>query len=854
MLAALLALALMLPVFPAADAAETIVYDLSVVKPADSDTADYDEHNVFIKAGDTILVTFKIQFSESASSYAIKWLQNEILYDTGFFYTTRTPGEGNLIDVSFVQYLGAPTVKLSSMSVTLTGPDTAVASFYLRAKTDLADGTTTTLKSEHMLAYDANNARYSVSSRDLTVTIGDKPLPTNTVKYNLAGGTMDATAFPETDAEYLYYDDEEPYYAQTVLTGTKIALPGAPTRDGHTFLGWGFGSQTYEAGASVTVTEDMVFTALWKEWPTVTLDPAGGVLSGSLSYKLRPGEALELPNAEREGYTFLGWFDGSNRVQNTYVVGEESVTLTAKWAKHYTITLDPNGGALSGETSITAAEGSTVSLPAPTRSGYQFSGWSDGGEAAIGGTYVMPSRNVTLKALWAENPTLLLDANGGTLGEGQSAYSLEPGSTVTLPVPVRVGYLFSGWSDGTTLYKTSYTIGSESVTLTAVWEECQHKSAKYELISSTDWEHDEGEHTHSRELCYSAVCPDCGEELTKIETETEGCRYYSDWTITAEGHYHACKVCGAPDEVCNHDFNEGICADCGFQNPNYVVISGGGDEDSGISAETEEGYTVDIKRLLNGISVDVKNAEGEKADAVPGGIKVAIDGVPSGQVLAMIDAKSGKLTGYVAKSYIEGSTVYAILPGSCIVKVVDNYKYFDDVYNGLWFKSAVDFVSSHELFNGTGGGMFSPSAPMTRAMLVTVLHRLEGLPAAGGINSFTDVKDGRWYTDAIIWANENKIVKGYGKGLFGTNDNVTREQMAVILYRYAQTQGVEGKTTSLEGFTDAESVSSWAVEAMQWAVGSGIITGKSGGIVPKGNASRAEVATMLMRLVKLMVM
>lgn len=133
-------------------------------------------------------------------------------------------------------------------------------------------------------------------------------------------------------------------------------------------------------------------------------------------------------------------------------------------------------------------------------------------------------------------------------------------------------------------------------------------------------------------------------------------------------------------------------------------------------------------------------------------------------------------------------------------------------------------------------------------MLVTVLHRLENTPA-GGTSTFPDVAAGTWYTDAVAWAADNGIVTGTGAG-FNPNGNVTREQLAAILYRYAQTIGINtDQKGDLSSFSDNADVSSWAQDAMSWAVGAGLINGKTNGkLDPAGNTTRAEVAAILMRM------
>ena len=176
---------------------------------------------------------------------------------------------------------------------------------------------------------------------------------------------------------------------------------------------------------------------------------------------------------------------------------------------------------------------------------------------------------------------------------------------------------------------------------------------------------------------------------------------------------------------------------------------------------------------------------------------------------------------------------------------------FADVAKDAWYYDAVLFAVTHGLFEGTGGDKFSPDAAMTRAMLVTVLYRLAGSPSVSGTNTFADVENGQWYTDAIIWANQNGIVTGYDNGLFGTNDNITREQMAAILYRYAEYQGYDiSAEGDLSDYSDAESVSTWAEAAMGWASAEGLITGVTETTLsPSGSATRAQVATILMRFV-----
>ena len=180
---------------------------------------------------------------------------------------------------------------------------------------------------------------------------------------------------------------------------------------------------------------------------------------------------------------------------------------------------------------------------------------------------------------------------------------------------------------------------------------------------------------------------------------------------------------------------------------------------------------------------------------------------------------------------------------------VPTYSY-TDVSEKEWYYDAVQYASQNGLMNGVGNGKFDPEGSMTRAMLVTVLWRYEGEPAEGE-NAFTDVPNGTWYTDAVAWAASNGIVGGVGDGKFDPDGSITREQMATILFRYAQNKGIEtSKRGELSGFADSGNVSSWAKDAVQWTVAEKIINGSDGKLLPQGNATRAQVSAILMRFLE----
>lgn len=173
---------------------------------------------------------------------------------------------------------------------------------------------------------------------------------------------------------------------------------------------------------------------------------------------------------------------------------------------------------------------------------------------------------------------------------------------------------------------------------------------------------------------------------------------------------------------------------------------------------------------------------------------------------------------------------------------------FQDVSQGSWYYDSVKYVYDAGLFAGTEPGIFSPDNGMTRGMLVTVLHRMAGQPR-GTVSTFADVESGAWFTPAVAWASANAIVTGYDAATFGPNDFITREQMAAILYRYARYKNFQlTGSADIMAYRDGADVSDWAQEAMSWAIGRGIISGRDdGSLDPKGTATRAEVAAIMMR-------
>lgn len=279
--------------------------------------------------------------------------------------------------------------------------------------------------------------------------------------------------------------------------------------------------------------------------------------------------------------------------------------------------------------------------------------------------------------------------------------------------------------------------------------------------------------------------------------------------------------------------------------------SSGGPGSSGGSISTPTTYAVNVNAATNGaMAADKKTASK--------GTTVTVTASPSkGYVVDAVKVvdKDGKDVAVTGK---DGKYVFT-MPGSAVT-VTGTFKAetpapvalpFSDVKSGNWFYDAVKYAYEQGLMTGTSATTFAPNGTMNRAMIVTVLYRLEKSPAVTGASKFTDVPAGQWYSDAVAWAAANKIVNGYDETTFGPMNAVTREQMAAILFRYEQVKGLENVTLeeNLNRFPDQNKSSAYAIPALQWAVGQKIINGNADGTLdPTGTATRAQVAQIFTNL------
>lgn len=479
-----------------------------------------------------------------------------------------------------------------------------------------------------------------------------------------------------------------------------------------------------------------------------------------------------------------------------------TVSIAAPAPKLYTVAVNGSYAVDTGAGSY--AEGSTVRISAGVRDGYTFNGWSATGvtlsaPGSADTSFTMPANDVTVTASWqAESGgsgTGGGNTGGGNTGGSSGGSSGGSGETPSLPVSTSG----TGGSKETTAAPEAVISGGTAAA--SVSEEMAAEIARQAADSGR-----------------VVIAPVISGKVTKTEVSLPAAAMKA-----ISGGTNAKLVVSTPTAK--------------------VSIS-----QAGVKELAQSGGAVTVAAQCQGSTAELSvTAGGRPVSGLAGGVtmEVPYSDCKPGIVAVRVNADGSRQV--VRKSFAsaEAGTVSIPLDGSARLEIVDKSRTFADMPAAKWASTAVVFASSHELFNGTSATRFSPNAPMTRGMLATVLHNLENNPDYTAGTSFDDVSSGAWFEDAVYWAAEKGIVSGYGNGSFGARDNVTREQLAAMLYRYAGSPEVSG---SLDGFTDSGKASDYALSALRWATEQGIIAGKGGGILdPAGRATRAETAAMLMR-------
>ena len=279
--------------------------------------------------------------------------------------------------------------------------------------------------------------------------------------------------------------------------------------------------------------------------------------------------------------------------------------------------------------------------------------------------------------------------------------------------------------------------------------------------------------------------------------------------------------------------------------------TGGGGGGGGGGAVAPTTYDIVIpSALANTVKADkTKAAAGDTVTLTTAGEGTLTVTDANGKTVALTDLGSGKYTFKMPSAKVSvGFKTTADQP--CDGGKDCPSAPFTDVDTAKWYHLSVDYVLTHKMMNGVSSRAFAPNANLTRGMLVQILYNLEGKPKGTAAN-FSDVQADAWYAEAVGWAASNKVVTGYADGTFRPNAAVTREQAAAILYRYAQSKGIDvsvGENTNILSYVDVQQASEYAIPALQWAVGAGVLNGKNGGrLAPTGTATRAEIAAIMQR-------
>ena len=465
----------------------------------------------------------------------------------------------------------------------------------------------------------------------------------------------------------------------------------------------------------------------------------------------------------------------------------------------------------------------------PTKEGdakntYSFTGWTpELADVTANATYTATYSSTTNKYT-----VTFVDEDGETvIKTAEYAYGTVAADIVKPADPTKEGdakntYTFAGWTPEIT-----------DVTANATYTATYSSNAKEYTVT---FEHGDG----------SGEMPDMtagyGEEITLPKctfTAPEG-QTFDYWSIPeTEKKYEGDVYAVMADTVVTAMWKDKETKPSGGgRSVNHLVIINKTAHGK-VKADADEAY------LNNKVTLKVTPDEGWKVGSVEvvdrDGNKLKVEDKGDG----VYTFKMARFSVYVTVTFVEDVAETEPEPEETVPEdVTEPERPFEDVGETDWFYEAVYYCFDRGWFKGVSETEFAPDMNMSRAMFATVLYRLAGSPAVEGENPFSDVEDGKWYTDAVIWAAENGIVYGYEDGRFGINDLVTREQKVTMLWRWL---GKPAGTGDLSGFKDAGEISPWAQEALSWAVGEGIIQGKGDGILdPGGTSKRSEVAQMLM--------
>ena len=572
---------------------------------------------------------------------------------------------------------------------------------------------------------------------------------------------------------------------------------------------------------------------------TITFNGNGG--SGSMEpVTVKAGTNYILPAC---GFTapadqqFKAWEIGGTEyeVGDSYTVNRDT-EIKALWENSvitpttYTVTVGNDGNGTGTASPSTAAAGTTITLTATPNKGYHFKEWQviNGGVTIKDDKFLMPDSNVEVRAIFEKDAppvptefTITVKTDGNGTASASHAKAVV-GTEITLTAMPKEGYHFKEWqviSGGVTIKNNKFTMPDNNVEVKAFFEEDTPPAPTEHTVTVTSGGNGTASASHAKAVV--------GTEIILTATPKTG-YHFKEWQVISGG------VTIKDDKFTMPSANVEVKAI-------FEKDTGGGGG----------GYNPPVTYY----TLRFETGGGSDIPSVQGTYNTYIDltkYVPTWRGHTFIGWYSERsLMNKVSGVYLtKDMTVYAGWrvdenPGT-------GANPFTDVSEKDWFYGDVMFVYENGLMLGTSKTLFSPYGTATRGMMATILWRMEGSPAPKGKNSFTDVEAGKWYADAITWTAENGIFAGYGKDKFGPDDPITREQLAAIFYRYADYKGYDLTVKgNLDKFKDADKITDYAKTAMQWAVGSSLVKGKSGNLLdPQGTATRAEIAAMLHRFIE----
>ena len=359
-------------------------------------------------------------------------------------------------------------------------------------------------------------------------------------------------------------------------------------------------------------------------------------------------------------------------------------------------------------------------------------------------------------------------------------------------------------------------------------------------VCSRDAIHTETENCSGGEATCTeqATCEFCGKKYG----EPLGHTYKPEWITNEQRHWHVCARCDHIKDMGVHRFGEWSivrrptstktgervrsCTICNYEETEELPVTGGYVLPYyKLTFETNGGSSLEPVVKIKGTVIDLAEYSAYRYG-------YTFDGWYADEALTQ------RVTSVTLDA---DKTVYAAWTRN---------RFFEDVTIADWFYDDVMFVCGRGVMQGVSDTRFGPHLTATRAMMATILWRMEGSPAPTAEARFTDVRSGQWYSEAVAWTAQSGVYTGYADGSFRPNDSITREQLAAILYRYAKYKGVDvsvGEDTNILSYADAAEISDYAFPAMQWACGAGVMQGSNGNLLPRGRATRAQIAAMLHR-------